>query len=59
MNAEQLKQWQKRHCFTYDSAAKELDMGRTTYYDYLKKEGELPRWLALACAAIDAGIEPL
>lgn len=33
-------------------------MGRTTFAEYLKREGKLPRWLALACAAIDAGLEP-
>ena len=34
-------------------------MGRTTFAEYLKREGVLPRWLALACAAIDAGLLPL
>lgn len=51
-----LKAWQERHGFTYDTAAAALGMGRTTYYDYLKKP-ELPKWLILACKAIDAGIE--
>lgn len=51
-----LKDWQARHKFTYDTAAQALGIGRTTYYDYLRKP-ELPRWLVLACKAIDAGIE--
>lgn len=50
-----LRAWQARHAFTYGSAAQALGIGRTTYYDYLKKP-ELPRWLVLACKAIDAGI---
>ncbi|MBF5006020.1 helix-turn-helix domain-containing protein [Diaphorobacter caeni] len=58
MTGEQLKAWQARRDYTYDTAAKALGMGRTTYYDYLKKP-ELPRWLALACAADEAGIEPI
>lgn len=58
MTGEQLKAWQVRRRYTYDAAAKALGMGRTTYYDYLKKD-VLPRWLALACAADEAGIEPL
>lgn len=51
-----LRAWQARHQFTYDTAAQALGMGRTTYYDYLKKP-ELPKWLVLACKAIDAGIK--
>lgn len=50
-----LKEWQARHGFTYTSAAQALGMGRTTYYDYLKKQ-DLPKWLILACRAIDAGL---
>ena len=51
--------WHKRMGFTYESGAKALGMGRTTYYDYLKKEGQLPLWLALACAALEQGIQPI
>lgn len=51
-----LREWQARHMYTYDTAAQALGIGRTTYYDYLKKP-DLPKWLVLACKAIDAGIE--
>lgn len=56
MIAADLKAWQARHSFTYDTAAEELGIGRTTYYDFLKREGELPRMLLLACRAVDAGL---
>lgn len=58
MTANDLRAWQKAQGYTYDTAAAELDMGRRTYADYLKRDGELPRWLALACAALAAGIKP-
>lgn len=58
MTAEDLRAWQKSQGYTYDSAAAALGMGRTTFADYLKRDGELPRWLALACAALAAGIKP-
>ncbi|WEE79450.1 hypothetical protein LZ683_08855 [Comamonas testosteroni] len=59
MTANDLRAWQQRLGYTYDSAAAELGMGRRTYADYLKRDGELPRWLALACAALEAGIKPI
>ena len=54
MTGAQLKTWQTRHGYTYDSAAQALS--RATYARYLSRADTLPRWLALACAAIDAGI---
>ena len=56
MTGAQLKTWQTRHGYTYDSAAQALGMSRATYARYLSRADTLPRWLALACAAIDAGI---
>lgn len=50
-----LRAWQSRHGYTYVTAAQALGIGRTTYYEYLRKP-ELPRWLVLACKAIDSGI---
>jgi transcriptional regulator with XRE-family HTH domain len=58
MTAEDLRKWQKAQGYTYDTAAAALGMGRTTFAEYLKREGELPLWLALACAAIAAGLQP-
>lgn len=59
MTAGDLRAWQARHGYTYNTAAEALGMGRTTFAEYLKREGALPRWLALACAAIDAGLRPI
>lgn len=50
-----LQDWQSRNGYTYSTAAQALGIGRTTYYEYLRKLA-LPRWLVLACKAIDAGI---
>lgn len=59
MTSADFQTWHKRMGYTYDSGAKALGMGRTTYYDYLKKDGELPLWLGLACAALEAGLKPV
>lgn len=56
MNNDDLWAWQQRHGYTYDSAAAALGMARSTYHTYLQREGNLPRWLMLACRAIDAGL---
>ena len=58
MTADDLRAWQQRHGYTYDTAAAELGMGRRTYADSLKRVGELPRWLMLACLAVDHGLAP-
>lgn len=47
-----LRAWQQRLGLTYDTASEALDMHRATYARYLKHEGELPRWLGLACERI-------
>lgn len=51
-----LRQWQSRHSYTYETAAQALGMSRATYARYLKDPAP-PRWLYLACIAIDAGLE--
>ena len=51
-----LKNWQTRHSFTYNTAAAALGVNRATYARYLKRQA-LPRWLVLACMAIDAGLD--
>lgn len=48
-----LKEWQALHGFTYEKAAEEIGIGRTTFYEYLKKP-EIPKWLLRACRDIDA-----
>jgi transcriptional regulator with XRE-family HTH domain len=57
MVATDLRAWQERHGYTYASAADALGVSRATYARYLAAAGELPRMLALACAAVDAGLD--
>lgn len=56
MTSSSLRAWQSRHGYTYKTAAEALGMSRATYARYLSSAEALPRWLALACAAIDAGL---
>lgn len=49
-----LKGWQKRHGFTYEQAAETLGVSRATYGRYVVNESVAPRWLELACKAVDA-----
>lgn len=57
MVATDLRAWQERHGYTYDTAALALGVSRRTYAGYLAKADELPRMLELACAAVDAGLD--
>ena len=50
--------WHKRMGYTYEAGAAALGMSRATYARYLKDPNP-PRWLALACAALEAGIQPI
>ncbi|WP_428142366.1 helix-turn-helix domain-containing protein [Delftia acidovorans] len=56
MRGADLRAWQSRHGYTYNTAAEALGMSRATYARYLSSPEVLPRWFALACAAIDAGL---
>lgn len=57
MTANDLREWQARHGYTYDTAAVALGVSRRTYAGYLARGEELPRLLELACAAVDAGLD--
>lgn len=65
MTPADLRAWQARLGYTYDTAAQELDVSRATYADWVAgrsrttgKPIQISRLVALACAAIAAGIEP-
>lgn len=47
-----LRTWQDRHGFTYDTAADALGISRRTYARYLKRT-ELPKLVLLAMERID------
>ncbi|MBR8653535.1 hypothetical protein KDH83_09495 [Achromobacter sp. Marseille-Q0513] len=53
MTANDLREWQARHGYTYDTAAVALGVSRRTYAGYLARGEELPRLLELACKALD------
>lgn len=51
---ESLAAWQKKHGFTYQQAAEALGLGRTMFWNYLKRES-LPRLVGLACQGVTLG----
>lgn len=56
---EALREWQMRMGLTFDAAAQALDIGRTTYAEMLNGESRIDLRTALACRAIEKGVEPL
>lgn len=63
MTPADLRAWQAKMGYTYDTAAEELDVSRSTYADWVAgrsrttgKPIQPSRLLALACAAIAAGL---
>ncbi len=53
-----LREWQERMGFTFDTAARALDIGRTTYAEMLSGESRIDLRTALACRAIEQGTVP-
>lgn len=60
-SAKHLREWQKRMNFTYDDAAAALGMSRSGYANYLSGTDQriIDLRTALACAAIEHGLEPM
>lgn len=58
---EALRAWQKRMGYTYDDAAAALGMSRSGYSALIAKSNPvfIDLRTALACAAIELGVEPL
>lgn len=66
MTRDDFQAWHKRRGYTYDSGAEALDVSRATYGNYLSgitastgKPMVYSHMLALACAALEAGVQPL
>ena len=60
MTGESLKAWRKRHKLNQTAAAATLGCSRTSIKNWESAPGrELPRYVALACAAISYGLEPM
>ena len=65
MTPSDLRAWQAHMGLTYDTAAKALGVSRSTYAEWLAgksrttgKPIKISRLVALACAALAAGIDP-
>ena len=56
MTADQFRQWRERHGLSRTGAAETLGLGRNQPERYEDKGQPIPKYIALACAAIDAGI---
>ena len=59
MTPASLEAWMARLHFNKFKAATELGIARTTLDRYLEGATEIPRYIALACAAIAQGIPPI
>ena len=64
MTPDDLRAWQARMGYTYDTAAAALGVSRGTYADWVAgrsrttgKPIQISRLVALACAALAAGID--
>lgn len=59
LTPERLKTWRLSHQWKPSMAADRLGVGGSTYYQYEEGRAPISLLVAYACAAIDAGIEPL
>ena len=59
MTPANFSQWIERHHFSNVAAAKALGCGVNTITNYTKPGAKIPRYIALACAAISHGIPPM
>ena len=65
MTPDDLRAWQARMGYTYDTAAESLGVSRATYAEWLAgksrttgKPVRISRLVALACTALAAGLGP-
>jgi transcriptional regulator with XRE-family HTH domain len=59
MTPESLKDWRKRLKLSQVKAAEELGCGRRSLQLWEKGENNIPKYIALACAAVALGVKPL
>ena len=59
MTAADFATWIERHHLTNIAASKALGCGVNTITNYLRPGAKIPRYIALACAAISHGIPPM
>jgi DNA-binding XRE family transcriptional regulator len=56
MNGTDLKEWRKRLSFSQDKAATEIGCARRSIQEWEKGVRPVPRYIALACAALALGV---
>lgn len=59
MKSADLRAWRTRMRYSKAQAARELGIARRSLFTYESGDEELPRYIGLACAALEHGIEPL
>jgi hypothetical protein len=61
LTPEDMRAWQVRMHFTFDTAAVALGLARSNYAQMVKGRGgsKIDFRTALACAALEAGLQPL
>lgn len=58
MTAQSLKDWRKRLGLSQTKAAEELGCGRRSLQQWESGANQIPKYIALACAAVSRGIKP-
>lgn len=58
MTQSEFRAWRKRLHLSQPQAAEMLGISPRSVWSYEKREAEIPRAVALACAAIEHGLPP-
>lgn len=59
MTADEFKAWRARHKLSERAAALAIGCSRTSIRSYEAGKSEIPRYIALACAAYSYGLKPM
>lgn len=60
MTGRSFQQWRMRHAWTIAQAAEKLGVHRNTAASYERlQDAKVPKHIALACAAISYGLDPM
>lgn len=59
MTGKTFRQWRERLGLNRTDAADKLGVHRNSITNWERETNPLPRWVALACAAIAYGLEPM
>lgn len=56
MDSDDFRAWVEQMSYTYDSGSAALDISRRMFANYINGGNEIPKSIALACAALAAGL---